>query len=334
MKKNKELIEKDFTLVFLTSSGYEGLCFDRTYYKHPVQERVVFPRKWLKDINHIFRNRNVLKLEAEIKEDIQYQGIWVMPRGAKVESTDSGVLISSEKFSMFYSHPFLERKRSEKSIFRCFSKISGSLQKAGMDESKLLRTWFFQKNLLEGYSLLNEARGRWLSRWWVKGSLIPSSTGIQGNMYDGAFSLEFCAFSGVTTRQLYSPIQNEPTEYNKFFSRAACVDLPMNKVLYISGTASTGSNGEVLFPGDIKNQIKHTLKSIRALLELEKGSFNNILSGMFWIKHKEDREICLEIANDSGFPVDLCLIQVDHDVCRDGWLCEIEVTASVMGFSV
>ncbi len=180
---------------------------------------------------------------------------------------------------------------------------------------------------------LNTAREQYFAKWYgAANHFMPASTGIQGRIIGKeALAIEFCSFSGgnTTIKQISSPLQNEPTDYGKLFSRAVSVRFPNSKLLLISGTAAIDQAGSSVYMGNFESQMAFTLKIISAILSQENGSFSNVAQAIVYLKRSEDMRSCLRILDEHGFPCDKVLYQLDVDVCRENLLCEIEVTAVI-----
>jgi enamine deaminase RidA (YjgF/YER057c/UK114 family) len=161
---------------------------------------------------------------------------------------------------------------------------------------------------------------------------MPASTGIQGHMTGNEdLAVEFCAFSGnnITIKQIASPLQNEPTAYGKLFSRAVAVVFPNSKLLLISGTAAIDKTGSSVYIGNFESQMAFTLEIVSAIISQENGGFPNVAQAIVYLKRRKDMDSCLRILDQTGFPRDRAVFQLDVDVCRDNLLCEIEVTALI-----
>ena len=63
-----------------------------------------------------------------------------------------------------------------------------------------------------------------------------------------------------------APLQNEPTDYGKLFSRAVAVGFPQSKLLLISGTAAIDKAGSSVYIGNFKSQMAFTLEIVSAIL--------------------------------------------------------------------
>ncbi len=293
-----------------------------------LQERIITPPSKL-HLAHPISSEPLVILNDE-NLPIQ-RSVIAAKHNVSLEQLDSGIFVDAEEVRMLFSHPL--RTGSEVS-FQSFNNaylcLESLLDQARLKQNRIVRTWFLVKDIFRDYDLINQVRDEWFAKWHNKEELIPASTGIQSAINRaGHFSLEFIAIDGeaVSFEQMHCSMQNEPTEYNKMFSRGVLVRLPASNLAFISGTASTDKQGQVKHAGDIDLQFQHTLDCIDDLLTSVNMEFEDIAQGIIWLKRKAYKEQCLEIAERNSFPTDRCLLLVDCNVCRDDWLCEIEVTA-------
>jgi enamine deaminase RidA (YjgF/YER057c/UK114 family) len=264
---------------------------------------------------------------------VQYASIIARPgKGkSKIEKSDTAIKITAGGINLLYSAPIFSGEDGH-SFITAFDKISEVLRSFSMRESAITRTWLFMDNILKDYEKLNTAREQFFAQWHRAKNFLPASTGIQGHTIGNeALAVEFCAFSGanITIRQISSPLQNEPTDYGKLFSRAVAVGFSKSQLLFISGTAAIDKTGSSVHVGNFENQMTFTLEVVSAILFQEKGSFSNVAQAIVYLKRSTDMDSCLRILDRAGFPSDRAIFQVDVDVCRDDLLFEIEVTAVI-----
>ena len=252
----------------------------------------------------------------------------------RIEKNNQAIKIFSGGVNLLYSAPISSgsphREQSFDGAFHRISEISKGYQ---MEESAIVRTWLFLRDILGGYDELNSAREKFFNKWHsAKNKFLPASTGIQNRIIGNAMlAFGFCAFSGdgVKIRQVSSPLQNEPTAYGKLFSRAVVVEFPRAKLLFISGTAAINRAGFSVHAEVFQNQLEFTLDVISAILHQESGDFSNIAQAIVYLKRSEDMASCLKILDKTGFPAERALFQAGVDICRDDLLCEIEAVAVI-----
>jgi len=267
---------------------------------------------------------------------IQYASVTAKTEGKKAiaAKSDSGIKITANGINILCSAPIFSRQANNNNPFaNAFDQISVILNSFQMKESAIARTWLFMRDILNDYDELNNTRKQFFAKWHTTANhFLPASTGIQNHIAGNEIlAFEFCAFSGdnITIKQISSPLQNEPTDYGKLFSRAVAVGFPNSKLLFISGTAAIDKAGSSAYIGNFESQMAFTLEVVSAILSQEKGSFSNVAQAIVYLKRKKDMDSCLRIFDGVGFPRDRALFQIDVDICRDNLLCEIEVTAVV-----
>jgi 2-iminobutanoate/2-iminopropanoate deaminase len=125
---------------------------------------------------------------------------------------------------------------------------------------------------------------------------------------------------------------NEPSEYNKSFSRGMLVDLGESCLCVISGTASIDSRGASRYRNNFSAQAQRTFDNITALLRSENVSWRDVIQTRCYLKDmKKYYEEFNEVRNRfyqkhklSPFPASVC---VQARLCRPELLVEIEALA-------
>ncbi len=307
-----------------------------------LQERIIVPPHMIGQANNYsartfvsLRCNQPLIFIGHPDLPVQYASIIVRPEKGKsrVEKSDTAIKVTADGINLLYSAPIFSKQGDGHSFIAAFDKISEIVQSFPMRESAIVRTWLFMDNILKDYEKLNTAREQLFAKWHSAANhFLPASTGIQGHTIGNeALAVEFCAFSGdnIIIEQISSPLQNEPTDYGKLFSRAVAVGFPHSKLLFISGTAAIDKAGSSVYIGNFENQMAFTLEVVSAILSQANGSFSNVAQAIVYLKRREYMDSCLRILDQAGFPRARALFQLDVDVCRDNLLCEIEVTAVI-----
>jgi len=82
---------------------------------------------------------------------------------------------------------------------------------------------------------------------------------------------------------------NEAYQYARpsSFSRGLRLDLNGVAILFISGTASIGSNGETLHVGDFRAQLRRTYANITALLAAEGATWKDVVRTTCYLRDIE-----------------------------------------------
>lgn len=119
------------------------------------------------------------------------------------------------------------------------------------------------------------------------------------------------------------------------FPRGLKVELDNVIMLFISGTASVGPNGESCHPGDFHAQAMHTYKNIQSLLEAQNASLKDIVKFTIYLKDMKDydnfnkaRDLFFQ---ESGLTRDIIPAStcVQASLCREELLIEIEAIAMI-----
>ncbi len=210
-------------------------------------------------------------------------------------------------------------------------KLEAALNAAGMDTTNIVRTWFYNDQLLDWYSEFNAVRTRFYRERGIFNRLLPASTGIGGkNPYQAALvaGAEAIVFKhrNASVREAISPLQNQAFGYGSAFSRAVEVERPGERRLLVSGTASINEAGETVCKGDIDGQIGKTMVVVEALLSSSRMEWSDVVRAIAYMKHPAGAAAFSRFLQSSAAP-DLPWIVPQNDICRHDLLFEIEVDA-------
>ena len=138
----------------------------------------------------------------------------------------------------------------------------------------------------------------------------------------------------VKKRAIMAPgVLNEADEYGSAFTRGLRLDFPNGHThLIISGTASVGTEGETLYPGDFRAQCWRTFRNITTLLESEKASWQDIVKTTCYIRDIErDYDQFNDVRNEFYRALGLdpypASVGIQARICRSDLLVEIEAVA-------
>lgn len=211
-----------------------------------------------------------------------------------------------------------------------FDMIQGGLIKAGMEFHDVVRTWFYNDQILDWYAEFNRARSTFFQRHGI--TAIPASTGIGvANRAGAALVAKAIAVvpknNSVKIRQVESPLQCEATAYGSAFCRALEVADRSVRVLYISGTASIEPGGETAYVGDPAKQIAKTMEVVDAILENNGMSLTDTVRAIGYFRHREHIPLWDEYCRSRGMAA-LPIVLTECEVCRKNLLFEIELDAA------
>ena len=196
-----------------------------------------------------------------------------------------------------------------------------------------VRTWFFVRDIDRNYGgVVVGRRENFLLNGLTPDTHYIASTGIEGKHEDhNVLSvLDAYAVKGISTDKMQilyaAENMNKTIEYGVTFERGVCVHHSAGyKQVYISGTASIDTKGEVLHVGDIKGQVRRMTENVGALLKEAGCNWNDISQATVYLRDIADYECAYnelsKILTDKQF------IIVQAPVCRPAWLIEMEAIA-------
>jgi enamine deaminase RidA (YjgF/YER057c/UK114 family) len=205
------------------------------------------------------------------------------------------------------------------------------LQTNGFDMTDIVRTWFYNDDILSWYAEFNRVRTGFYKQTGLYDHRIPASTGV------GIFHPENKACiahvlaikpttEAVSIETVESPLQCSATRYGSSFSRAAIVKYAGASRLYVSGTASINNEGKTIYLDDLQGQIKQTYKVVEEILTSCQMSYANIVSGVIYFARHRDIAIFNQMIEQQQIPVFPAVFS-ENVVCRGDLLFEIEVEA-------
>lgn len=212
-----------------------------------------------------------------------------------------------------------------------FALLGQALEDAGFAFEDLVRTWFYNRDILAWYDEFNRVRSAiYRLRPFCTGS-SPASTGIEGNNPDGAaLTLAAWAVKPLTTsarvREIGSPLQCPAPAYGSTFSRAMEINSGGRRRLLVSGTASIAPGGESVWPGDPVRQIDLSMDVIEAILRSRQLEFTDVVRATAYFKHAGDLIHFQNWLLAHGLEK-MPYVPMHCDVCRDDLLFELELDA-------
>ena len=213
-----------------------------------------------------------------------------------------------------------------------FLRLEKALATVGMEYTDVVRTWLFLEQLLDWYGEFNEVRTAFYEERGVFDRLVPASTGIgAANPGDAALIAGAIAIKPKHDRvkafAVPSPLQCPATSYRSSFSRAAEVEMPDRRYLYISGTASINADGTSAHLGDVDKQIDLTMRVATALLESRGMGWGDVVRAIAYFKDMRDGPRFADYCRAEGLPT-FPVALAHAAVCRDDLLFEIEADAA------
>ena len=196
-----------------------------------------------------------------------------------------------------------------------------------------VRTWFFVRDIDRNYGgVVVGRRENFLLNGLTPDTHYIASTGIEGKHEDhNVLSvLDAYAVKGISPDKMQilyaAENMNKTIEYGVTFERGVCVHHSAGyKQVYISGTASIDTKGDVLHVGDIKGQVRRMTENVGALLKEAGCNWNDISQATVYLRDIADYECAYNEL--SKIMTDKQFIVVQAPVCRPAWLIEMEAIA-------
>ncbi|MBQ8361410.1 MAG: hypothetical protein IJX44_05605 [Bacteroidaceae bacterium] len=195
-----------------------------------------------------------------------------------------------------------------------------------------VRTWFFVQNVDVNYAGLVKARNEvFVTQNLTDKTHFISSTGIAGRHADPNVTVQMDAYaiSGLQPGQmsyLYAPTHLNPTyEYGVSFERGTRIDYGDRRHVFISGTASINNRGEVMHPGNIRQQTLRMWENVEMLLAEAGCTYDDVAHLIVYLRDVADYAVVRQMYEER-FPNHPTVFLL-APVCRPGWLIEMECMA-------
>lgn len=251
-----------------------------------------------------------------------------------IQTSDSAISIKRPWYSHHYHTQLFSMEgnafQQTVSIFNKY--IKGLSQFQCSLEANCIRTWLFVNNIDSRYADIVDARNQiFESKNLTPQTHYISSTGIEGKyIYPQVVTMmDAYAISGISQDQIvYLKGQSHlnPThEYGVAFERGTAIQFGDRRHVYISGTASINNKGEILHPLDIRLQTIRVLENIQVLLTEANCGMEDIAQMIIYIRDIADYAFVDKYMRSQS--LDIPFIIVSAQVCRPGWLIEIECIA-------
>ena len=195
-----------------------------------------------------------------------------------------------------------------------------------------IRTWIFVQNVDVNYAGVVKARNEvFATQNLTDKTHFIASTGIAGRHANPKVLVQMDAYAvdGIRKEQvhyLYAPTHLNPTyEYGVSFERGTYVDYGDRRQVFISGTASINNKGEIMYPGDIRQQTLRMWENVETLLKEAECTFEHVAHLLVYLRDLADYTIVREMFEER-FP-NIPKVYLLAPVCRPGWLVEMECMA-------
>lgn len=195
-----------------------------------------------------------------------------------------------------------------------------------------IRTWLYVQNVDVNYAGVVKARNEvFATQNLTDKTHFISSTGIAGRHANPKVLVQMDAYAvdGIKQEQihyLYAPTHLNPTyEYGVSFERGTYVDYGDRRQVFISGTASINNKGEIVHPGDIRQQTLRMWENVETLLKEAECGFEHVGHLLVYLRDVADYTVVREMFEER-FPTTPKVFLL-APVCRPGWLIEMECMA-------
>ncbi|MBI5766432.1 MAG: hypothetical protein HZA93_01455 [Verrucomicrobia bacterium] len=216
-------------------------------------------------------------------------------------------------------------------VQQTFGNLEWALDQAGFELADVVRTWFYNDDILAWYGDFNRVRtAHYASVNWRTGS-IPASTGIGARNIDGAaLTVAAWAVRPATPKaksfEVGSPLQCPAPAYGSSFARAMEIDSGGWRRLLVSGTASIHPDGKTAWVGNARKQVDLTMEVIAAILQSRGMDYRDVNRATAYYRlpqYLEHFNAWLAERDLQSMPV----VNTHSVVCRDDLLFEIELDA-------
>lgn len=230
-----------------------------------------------------------------------------------------------------FGTPSTHASRSEQTR-QAFEQLEQTLIRAGFSIGDVIRTWFYNDDILAWYPEFNRVRTAFYRRQAFATGSTPASTGVGGAYSDGAaLGLSGWAFQSreesTQAIEVASPLQCPALNYGSSFSRAMELRCRGERRLFVSGTASIALSGESIWQGNIERQIDRTMEVIAAMLSARDFGWADVDRATAYFKSATDYPHWVKWLERHDL-TELPCVAVEGTVCRDDLLFELEVDAA------
>jgi len=212
--------------------------------------------------------------------------------------------------------------------------MEAALDAADMEFSHVLRTWFYNDDILSWYRHFNRVRNTFFRDKRVFDGLLPASTAVGAPAAAGSGAALVSGLLAVKAKEetvraiaVPSPLQCPAREYGSSFSRAVELVMPDHRRLLVSGTASIGPEGNTAHLGDADAQVARTLDVVNAILESRGMGWADVVRGVGHFKRAEDASAFRRCCNANQIGP-LPVVLAHSEICRPDLLFELEVDAA------
>ncbi len=210
--------------------------------------------------------------------------------------------------------------------------LEWALGSAGFQMSDVLRTWFYNDDILSWYGDFNRVRSAHYAKVAWRTQSLPASTGIGARNPAGA-ALVMAAWAmqpldpEAYALEVGSPLQCPAPAYGSSFSRAMELGSGGQRRLFISGTASINPEGKSVWINDSEMQIDLTMEVVAAILRSRGLDYENVTRATAYFRDARDEQYFTAWRTSRELD-NMPVVSLPAIVCRDDLLFEIELDAA------
>ena len=219
-------------------------------------------------------------------------------------------------------------------VQQMFGNLEWALDQAGFELGDVVRTWFYNEDILAWYGEFNRVRTAHYSRVQFRTGSLPASTGIGARNIDGsalavaAWAVRPLVGARSFAREIASPLQCPAPAYGSAFSRAMEIESGGLRRLTVSGTASIHPGGATAWVGQIRKQIDLTMEVIVAILQSRGLDYRDVTRATAYYRDAAYRQHFADWCAERGLEA-MPVVHTHSVVCRDDLLFELELDAAL-----
>ena len=238
---------------------------------------------------------------------------------------------SEKKTSLFHSLRLTEEEAAGKDSYAqsrlLFSKYLDLIRPLGLEmKTHCVRTWIYVRDIDSNYAGLVKARNDVFAEEGLSHDThYIASTGIGGatECRNAVAAIDFLTRPDIRESDktyLKALSHLSPThDYGVAFERGVRLS---DGQIFISGTASIDSRGQVLYEGDVVAQADRLLENIAELLREGGSSLDKVPYFVIYLRDISDYPV-IDAYMQERFPA-VPRILLEARVCRPSWLIEME----------
>ncbi|MDR2026378.1 MAG: hypothetical protein LBQ01_02315 [Prevotellaceae bacterium] len=233
-------------------------------------------------------------------------------------------------YSVQLHTPLTDGKAETHAVFRNYAD-SLAMHNCTLKDN-CIRTWIYVQGVDIHYADMAAERRRFFgNEGLTPATHFIASTGIEGRYINpkSLILMDAYAIEGIKPAQvkyLQATAHLNPTsEYGVTFERATSVDYGDRRHVFVSGTASINSKGEIVHPSDVIKQTARTFENISALLQQAETQTGDVMQMTVYLRDIADYAVVSEYLSTHYTSTPYVLVLAS--VCRPGWLVEVECMA-------